>query len=76
MSKKLVLLFASLFLIAGCSKSTKKTLGLIETMPDEYKVKRNKSLEVPPSYQQKKLKIDEKNSKLSEAEKALLKDAR
>lgn len=76
MSKKLVLLFASLFLIASCSKSTKKTLGLIETMPDEYKVKRNKSLEVPPSYQQKKLKIDEKNSKLSEAEKALLKDAR
>ena len=49
--KKTVLLLASIFLIAGCSKNTKKTLGLVETMPDKYQVKRNKSLEIPPIYQ-------------------------
>lgn len=74
--KKIALLFASIFLIAGCSKSTKKTLGLVETMPDEYKVKRNKSLEIPPSYQQTKSKTIKKNSKFSKAEQALLKEAK
>ena len=74
--KKIALLFASIFLIAGCSKSTKKTLGLVETMPDEYKVKRNKSLEVPPSYQQRKSKTIKQDSKFSEAEQALLKEAK
>ena len=74
--KKIALLFASIFLIAGCSKSTKKFLGLVETMPDEYKVKRNKSLEVPPSYQQRKSKTIKKDSKFSDAEQALLKEAK
>lgn len=74
--KRIALLFASIFLIAGCSKSTKKTLGLVETMPDEYKVKRNKSLEVPPSYQQRKSKTIMKDSKFSKAEQALLKEAK
>lgn len=74
--KKIALLFASIFLIASCSKSTKKTLGLVETMPDEYKVKRNKSLEIPPNYQQTKSKTVEKNSKFSKAEQALLKEAK
>lgn len=74
--KRIALLFASIFLIASCSKSTKKTLGLVETMPDEYKVKRNKSLEIPPSYQQKKSKIAKQNSKFSKAEQALLKEAK
>ena len=74
--KKIALLFASIFLIAGCSKSTKKTLGLVETMPDEYKVKRNKSLEVPPSYQRRESKTTKKDSKFSKAEQELLKEAK
>ena len=74
--KKTAIIFACLFLIAGCSKNTKKTLGLTETMPDEYKVKRNKSLEVPPSYKQKKTTDIKQKSKFSKAEQALLKDAK
>ena len=74
--KKTVLLLASIFLIAGCSKNTKKTLGLVETMPDEYQVKRNKSLEIPPIYQLENSKAAKKSSKFSEAEEALLKEAK
>ena len=74
--KETVLLFASIFLIIGCSKNTKKTLGLVETIPDEYQVKRNKSLEVPPVYQLENSKAAKNNSKFSEAEKALLKEAK
>jgi len=74
--KKTVLLLASIFLIAGCSKNTKKTLGLVETMPDEYQVKRNKSLEVPPIYQLEKSRAAKETSKFSEAEKALLKETK
>jgi hypothetical protein len=74
--KKIALLFASIFLIASCTKSAKKTLGLVETIPDEYKVKRSKSLEVPPSYQQRKSKAIKKGSKFSKAEQELLKEAK
>lgn len=74
--KKTVLLLASIFLIAGCSKNTKKTLGLVETMPDEYQVKRNKSLEIPPIYQLENSNAAKKGSKFSEAEEALLKEAK
>lgn len=74
--KKTVLLFASIFLIIGCSKNTKKTLGLVETMPDEYQVKKNKSLEIPPIYQLASSKAAKKDSKFSEAEQALLKEAK
>lgn len=74
--KKTALIFACLFLIAGCSKNTKQALGLTETMPDEYKVKRNKSLEIPPSYKQKQRSTNTKqSSKFSKAEQALLKEA-
>ncbi len=74
--KKTALLFACLFLIASCSKNTKRTLGLTETMPDEYKVKRNKSLEIPPSYKQKQATNIKQDSKFSKAEQALLKEAK
>ena len=47
--KKFILLL-TLFSITACSKNAKKTWGLTETIPDEYKVTRNKPLEVPPSY--------------------------
>ncbi len=74
--KKTALLLSCIFLISACSKNTKKTLGLTETMPDEYKVKRNKSLEIPPIYKQKKAADTKKVSKFSKAEQALLKEAK
>jgi len=74
--KKTALLFTCLFLIAGCSQNTKKKLGLTETMPDEYKVQRNKSLEIPPSYKQKQAPNTKQTSKFSKAEQALLKEAK
>jgi hypothetical protein len=76
--KKTLLLIAVLFLSIGCSSKTKKTLGLTETMPDEYQVQRGKALEVPPHYRArdsvKKKDVLEKKKKLSTSEEALLKE--
>ena len=74
--KKILLIGATLILATGCSAKTKKTLGLTETMPDEYQVKRVKPLEVPPHYNatstKKTTTKTKKKSKLSKAEEALL----
>ena len=76
--KKILLLIAVLFLSIGCSSKTKKTLGLTETIPDEYQVQRNKSLEVPPHYRASRPEgaknIETKKKKLSKSEEALLKE--
>lgn len=76
--KKILLVIAVLFLSTGCSKKTKKTLGLTETMPDEYQVQRNKSLEVPPHYRTqdtvRKNDVPEKKKNLSKSEEELLKE--
>ncbi len=76
--KKLLLIIAILFLSIGCSSKTKKTLGLTETMPDEYQVQRNKSLEVPPHYRVQdsvgKKNVVPPKKKLSKSEEALLKE--
>lgn len=78
--KKILLIATSFALLTACSKNSKKALGLTETMTDEYQVQRNKSLEIPPHYRLKApAKKDVKkntlsNSKLSKAEKALLKE--
>ena len=75
--KNILLISAALILISGCNKSTKKTLGLTETMPDEYQVKRNKSLEVPPFYRATEPQIKKgKKDKLSQAEQALLSEVK
>ncbi|MDP4832951.1 MAG: DUF3035 domain-containing protein [Rickettsiaceae bacterium] len=74
--KKILLLSAVLIITSACSKNTKKTLGLTETLPDEYQVQRNKSLEIPPCYQAntstKPKNEKPKNKNLSKAEQALL----
>ena len=78
--KKILLLSAALIITSACSKSTKRTLGLTETMPDEYQVKRNKSLEVPPCYKTtepaKNKNKTNNQKKLSKAEQALLKEVK
>lgn len=38
------------FFVASCSKNFKNKVGLVTTGPDEYKVTKNKPLELPPSY--------------------------
>lgn len=74
--KKILLISATLILATACSSKTKNALGLTETMPDEYQVTRNKSLEVPPHYNATSAKQKAKKGKknLSKAEKALLKE--
>lgn len=76
--KKILLFSAALIALTACSKNTKKTLGLTEEMPDEYKVTKNRPLEVPPFYQgasaPKKQKASRK--KLSKEEEALLSEAK
>ncbi len=74
--KKILLISATLLLATGCSSKTKNALGLTETMPDEYQVTRNNSLEVPPHYNatSAKSKIATGKKNLSKAEKALLKE--
>jgi hypothetical protein len=72
--KKILLLSVALIITSACSKNTKKTLGLTETMPDEYQVQRNNSLEIPPCYQinSSKKQKDTKYKNLSKSEQALL----
>ncbi|MBA2628608.1 MAG: DUF3035 domain-containing protein [Rickettsiaceae bacterium] len=76
--KKILLIIAALFLSIGCSSKTKKTFGLTETIPDEYQVQRNKSLEVPPHYRAQSPEgaknMGVKKKKLSKSEQALLKE--
>lgn len=76
--KKILLLSAVLIITSACSKNTKRTLGLTETMPDEYQVTRNKSLEVPPCYQASPPteKKSSKHKHLSKAEQALLSEVK
>lgn len=77
----MILVLSTMFLLTGCNSKTKKTLGLTETMPDEYQVQRNKPLEVPPHYKGAYKKVESKSknkssadSTLTKSEKALLDD--
>ena len=40
-----------LVILAGCSNKSKHAIGIVETLPDEYQVKKSKPLEVPPHYE-------------------------
>lgn len=75
--KKILLFTTTLLLATACSSKTKKMLGLTETMPDEYQVKRNKSLEIPPHYKPSESQVNKQNKKagkLSRSQEALLKE--
>lgn len=48
--KKFGIILLALFMVAGCSKKMKHKVGLVTTGPDEYKVQKNKPLEVPPHF--------------------------
>jgi hypothetical protein len=76
--KKILLFSAALIALTACSKNAKKTLGITETMPDEYKVTKNKPLEVPPFYQNTASPKKQKafKQKLSKEEEALLQEAK
>lgn len=71
--KKYLVIFASLLVLSGCKNSTKKSLGLTETLPDEYQVSRSKGIEVPPHYKnEKSQRASNAKSALSKKEQALL----
>lgn len=76
--KKILLFSAALITLTACSKNAKRTLGITETMPDEYKVTKNRPLEVPPFYQGTSAPKKQKaaKQKLSKEEEALLKEAK
>ncbi|MFP3018711.1 MAG: hypothetical protein ACEY3E_07595 [Candidatus Tisiphia sp.] len=45
------LLFTTLITLSACNKKVKETIGIVTPGPDEYRVQRNKTLEVPPHYE-------------------------
>lgn len=77
--KNILLITAILLATIGCSNKTKKTLGLIETIPDEYQVTRNKPLEVPPHYNLEEITSTHSNKNtvdaLSDSEKVIIEEA-
>lgn len=47
---KLFALIVTTLCISACGNKTKKSLGLVEELPDEYQVSRSEGLEIPPHY--------------------------
>ena len=79
--RNIVLLLTCLFALAGCNQKLKEKIGLSTTGPDEYKVQRGKSLEVPPHYTlptpldaKGKAKKADVDGKLNEGERALIEE--
>jgi hypothetical protein len=75
------LLVITMLAVSACSKKVKETIGISTAGPNEYRVTRNKSLEVPPHYDLPAIgaKDSKKNStpslkKLNDAEKALIEE--
>ncbi|WP_410521589.1 hypothetical protein [Candidatus Tisiphia endosymbiont of Nedyus quadrimaculatus] len=75
------LLFTTLVTLSACNKKVKETIGIVTPGPDEYRVQRNKTLEVPPHYDLPSIeKKDTKNHKvhspknLNDGEQALIED--
>jgi hypothetical protein len=48
--RRYFLLFTSLLVLSACGNKVKETIGVVSPGPDEYKVHRNKPLEVPPHF--------------------------
>ena len=74
--KQFLLFCTMLVLLSSCGNKVKNMLGITETMPNEYQVTRNQSLEIPPHFNISELndKNISKSEKLSKTEKALLND--
>jgi hypothetical protein len=77
--RRYFLLFTSLLVLSACDNKVKETIGVVSTGPNEYRVQRNKPLEVPPhfylpsSVQSDVGSKDYKSSQeLNEGEKALI----
>ncbi|WP_410520808.1 hypothetical protein [Candidatus Tisiphia endosymbiont of Dascillus cervinus] len=75
------LLFTTLVTLSACNKKVKETIGIVTPGPDEYRVQRNKTLEVPPHYELPSIeKKDTKSHKihspknLNDGEQALIED--
>jgi len=48
--KKILVLLSVVLITGACSNRIKQVVGVTTPGPDEYKVQKNKSLEVPPHY--------------------------
>lgn len=76
-TKIFIMLFA-IIAIAGCSKKTKKKLGITENIPDEFQVSKTNGIDVPPHFKLRnpydKSNIKDNNDQLSQDEEAILKN--
>ena len=76
--RRYFLLFSSLLVLSACNNKVKETIGVVSSGPNEYKVQRNRPLEVPPHFDLPSVKSDagsghNKSSKeLNEGERALV----
>lgn len=73
------LLIAIFLTLSACNKKIKETIGMATTGPNEYLVKRNRPLEMPPHYELPLVKtLEEKSNnqqvtdQLNDGEKALI----
>lgn len=75
------LILATLIVTTACNKRVKETIGIVTPGPNEYRVQRNKPLEVPPHYELPEpvsaiteSTISLKSKNLNEGEKALIEE--
>jgi len=73
------LLFTTLSITTACNSKVKETIGIVTPGPNEYRVQRNKPLEVPPHYElpepengTHELTVMSKPKNFNEGEKALI----
>ncbi len=72
------LLLSSLLILSACNNKVKETIGVVTPGPNEYRVQRNKPLEVPPHFDLPPVKthIEGKSTthtgELNDGEKALM----
>ncbi|WP_341756924.1 MULTISPECIES: DUF3035 domain-containing protein [unclassified Candidatus Tisiphia] len=64
-------LFAILIALSACNKKVKETIGIVTPGPDEYKVERNKTLEMPPHYDLPTIEKKDKESPKAHTPKTL-----
>ncbi|WP_425363055.1 DUF3035 domain-containing protein [Candidatus Tisiphia endosymbiont of Hybos culiciformis] len=48
--RKIFWLFVTVIMLSACGKKIKETIGIVTPGPNEYRVERNKTLEMPPHY--------------------------
>lgn len=64
-------LFATVIMLSACCKKVKETIGIVTPGPNEYRVERNKALEMPPHYDLPAIEGKDKESHKASSPKTL-----